>query len=102
MWLDLSPQAGHEQAGRRPVLVVSPRSYNERGWRLAVVCPVTNRERGQMWEVPIPSESGATGFILSDQLKSLGWRERRAEYIGRIPGETLDDVLGRIGALLGL
>ena len=68
--VDFDPQAGHEQAGRRPALVVSERAYNEAA-RLAVVCPITNQAKGYPFEVPIPAGEAVTGVVLADHLKSL-------------------------------
>ena len=79
VWISLDPQAGHEQSGRRPVLVLSPKSYNGKVG-LAIICPITNQTKGYPFEVIIPSELVVTGVILSDQAKSLDWQERKAEY----------------------
>lgn len=100
VWLDFSPQAGHEQAGRRPALVVSPESYN-RKVGLALFCPVTNQVKGYPFEVPLPAGLGVTGAVLSDQLKSLDWRARRAELICRAPQAVIDDVLAKTASLTG-
>jgi len=100
IWLTFDPQAGHEQAGRRPALVLSPRSYNQKSG-LALVCPVTNQLKGYPFEVPLPPGCGASGVILADQLKSVDWSARRAAKIGRIPPPALDEVLARLAPLLG-
>jgi mRNA interferase MazF len=100
VWLTFDPQAGHEQAGRRPALVLSPQSYNQKSG-LAVVCPITNRVKGYPFEVPLPSGCGVSGAILVDHLKSLDWSARRVAKIGRIPPSTLDEVLARLAPLLG-
>lgn len=99
VWLDFDPQAGHEQAGRRPALVVSPGDYNRRVG-LAVCCPVTNRSKGYPFEVALPESCGATGVVLADQLKSLDWRVRRAERMGALPAEALAEVLAKIRVLV--
>jgi mRNA interferase MazF len=99
VWITLSPQAGHEQAGRRPALVLSPDVYNGRVG-LAVLCPVTNQIKGYPFEVPIPAGCGVTGVILSDQVKSLDWRARRAEWICSVPAETVGEALDKLGTLL--
>ena len=99
VWVGLSPQAGHEQAGRRPAVVLSPSTYNGKVG-LAIVCPITNRTKGYPFEVPIPAGLGVTGAILADQVKSLDWRGRRAEWIGRVPEPTLAQVLRKIAVLL--
>jgi mRNA interferase MazF len=100
VWLEFNPQAGHEQAGRRPALVVSPGSYN-RKVGLALFCPVTSQVKGYPFEVVLPPGLGVQGAILSDQVKSLDWRVRRARRIGRIPPSVLDQTVGRILALMG-
>ena len=80
IWITLDPQAGHEQAGRRPALVISPASYNGKVG-LAVLCPITNQLKGYPFEVMIPAGLKVGGVVLSDQVKSLDWRIRRAEFI---------------------
>jgi mRNA interferase MazF len=97
--ITLNPQAGHEQAGRRPAVVLSPASYNGKAG-LAVCCPVTNQIKGYPFEVRLPAGLGVTGAVLSDQVKSLDWRERRAERIARLPDDVLSQVLARVEALL--
>ncbi len=100
VWITLNPQAGHEQVGRRPALVISPAAYNRRAG-LAILCPITNQAKGYPFEVAIPEGLGVTGVILADQVKSLDWRARRAERIGALPPETVSEVLGKLGTLLG-
>jgi mRNA interferase MazF len=100
VWLTFDPQAGHEQAGRRPALVLSPRSYNQRSG-LALVCPVTNQVKGYPFEVPLPSGYGVSGAVLADHLKSVDWSARRVTKIGRIPPATVDEVLAKLAPLLG-
>jgi len=99
VWLDLDPQSGHEQKGRRPALVLSPASYNGKVG-LAILCPVTSRTKGYPFEVALPDDSGLEGVVLADQVKSLDWRARKAELIGRLPDAVTDEVLGKLGALL--
>ena len=89
-----------EQAGRRPALVLSPASYNGKVG-LAILCPITSRAKGYPFEVLVPAESGAEGVVLADQVKSLDWRAREAERIGRVPARVTEEVLGKLGALLG-
>jgi mRNA interferase MazF len=98
--LTFDPQAGHEQAGRRPALVLSPKSYNQKSG-LALVCPVTNRIKGYPFEVPVPRDCGVTGVFLADHVKSLDWKVRQAERIGSVPLPTLNEVLARLAPLLG-
>jgi mRNA interferase MazF len=101
VWLDFTPQTGREQAGRRPAVVLSPRAYNEKT-SLAVVCPITSQTKGYPFEVRMPAGSRITGAILADHLKSLDWRQRRAQRIGKIPQSHLKEVLELISALLGI
>lgn len=84
VWITLNPQAGNEQLGRRPAVVLSPAAYNDKV-DLALLCPITNQIKGYPFEVPIPDGLSITGVILSDQVKSLGWRARDAELICTLP-----------------
>ena len=99
VWLSFSPQAGHEHAGRRPGLVLSPAKYNGKVG-LMLACPITSRAKGYPFEVEIPIGAGVSGVILSDQLRSLDWRERRAEYAGKVDAGTLDNVRAKLDAVL--
>jgi mRNA interferase MazF len=99
VWITLDPQAGHEQAGRRPALVLSPASYNGKVG-LAFCCPITNQIKGYPFEVVIPRGLDVTGVVLADQARSLDWRARRAELIGTLPERTVVEVLEKLGALL--
>ena len=99
VWITFSPQAGHEQAGRRPALVLSPSSYNSKVG-LAILCPITSQVKGYPFEVIIPAGSKLAGVILADQVKSLDWRFRKAEFICKLPPETTAEVLERLGTLL--
>lgn len=99
VYLDFNPQAGTEQAGRRPALVLSPLSFNI-GTGLAFVCPVTNQAKGSRFEVALPPQTRLTGVVLSDHLRSLDWLARNAEFHSRAPQETVDEVIARIEAVL--
>ena len=99
VWVTFSPQAGHEQAGRRPALVVSPRSYNGKVG-LALMCPITSRLKGYPFEVALPAGLEVGGVVLADQVRSLDWRVRRATLLGRLPSDATKDVLARLGTLL--
>lgn len=99
IWLDFTPQAGREQSGRRPAVVLSPRSYNQKT-SLAVVCPITSQVKGYPFEIILPPGSRISGAILSDHLKNLDWRQRQAEKAGKIPPSVLNQVRSRIAALL--
>src|SRR5215475_3612631 len=94
VWLQFNPQAGHEQAGHRPALVVSPSSYNRRAG-LAVCCPVTSKVKGHPFEVLLPTGLEVEGVILTDHLKSLDWKMRKAKPIGRVPNDVLEETVGK-------
>jgi len=99
VWLQFNPRAGHEQAGHRPALVISPSSYNRRVG-LAVCCPVTSQVKGYPFEVLLPEGLGVEGAVLSDQVKSLDWRVRKARRIGSVPADVLQEAVGKILALI--
>ena len=99
VWIDFNPQTGHEQAGRRPALILSPLSYN-RKVRLALLCPITNQVKGYPFVVVIPSHEKVSGVILSDQVKSLDWQKRNAEFIAKLPDETVTEVTKKLKTLL--
>ena len=98
VWLQFNPQAGHEQAGRRPALVLSPAAYNGKVG-LAVLCPITSQSKGYPFEVAISTRK-LTGVVLSDQVKSLDWRVRQAEMIERVPDAVVLEVLAKLSSLL--
>jgi mRNA interferase MazF len=99
VWFDFDPQAGHEQGGRRPAVVLSPKAYNQL-IGLALVCPVTSREKGYPFEVKLPAGLPVAGVVLADHVKSQDWHARRAERIGKLDETTLSAVLQRAGSLL--
>ena len=99
VWLQFSPQTGHEQAGHRPALVLSPRNYNEKVG-LALFCPVTNKIKGYPFEVVLPKGLKVKGAVLSDQMKSLDWKSRKAKRICTLPQEITNEVLEKISLLL--
>ena len=98
VWLAFSPQAGHEQAGHRPALVLSPASYNDKVG-LIVCCPMTSRIKGYPFEVIVSHKPPSA--VLADQVKSLDWRARRAVSKGRVPRTVLDEVRAKLSALIG-
>ena len=100
VWIEFNPQAGHEQAGRRPALVISPEAYN-RKVGLALLCPVTNRVKGYPFEVLLPSGLDVSGVILSDQVKSLDWFARQATRICDVPDKVTEEVLAKLKTLVG-
>jgi mRNA interferase MazF len=100
IWLSFSPQAGREQAGRRPALVLSPRSYNAKSG-LCLACPVTHQAKGYPFEVVLPDGLPIRGVVLADHLKSADWDERAGVRIAAAPPVVLDEVRAKIVALLG-
>jgi mRNA interferase MazF len=92
IWLDFDPQAGHEQRGRRPALIVSNESFNNFS-RLAIVCPITNREKDHPFHVKLDDRTKTSGVILCDQVRTLDIHARNFEYIEGVTGEILLDVL---------
>ena len=99
VWITLNPQAGHEQAGRRPAMILSPAAYNGKVG-LAILCPITNQIKGYPFEVVVPSGLAVTGAILSDQVKSLDWRARDASFICALPSATIAEVLQKLNTLV--
>jgi mRNA interferase MazF len=101
VWITLNPQAGHEQAGRRPAVVLSPAAYNGRVG-LAILCPITNQIKGYPFEVVLPPGLAVMGAVLSDQVKSLDWRARTATFICALPPATIAEVLQKLNTLVSL
>ena len=99
VWLDFNPQSGHEQGGRRPALVISPKAYNQKVG-LALFCPIVSQVKGYPFEVVIPKGVKVKGVVLCDQVKRLDWRVRNAGYITRSPDAVLNNVLQRLRTLL--
>jgi mRNA interferase MazF len=99
VWLEFDPQAGHEQAGHRPALVLSPSLYNRRSG-LMLCCPITSRVKGYPFEVALAGKRGLAGVVLADQVKSLDWRARRARKKDTAPLEVVQETLGKLHALL--
>lgn len=100
VWLTFDPQAGHEQSGRRPGVVLSGTAYNKE-IGLALFCPITSKVKGYPFEVLLPDGLPISGAVLADQVRSLDWKVRRATRICPLPPETIDEVLGKIETLLG-
>jgi len=99
VWIQFDPQAGHEQRGRRPALVISPAAYNGKVG-LALLCPITSQVKSYPFEVILPEGTRVKGAVLSDQVKSLDWRARKAKFICRLPKETMDEILAKLNTLL--
>ena len=99
VWIMFNPQAGHEQAGRRPALVLSPAAYNAKVG-LALFCPITSQIKGYPFEVLLPKDLPVVGVILADQVKNLDWRVRKAEFICELSVETVTLVLKKFNTLI--
>ena len=99
VWLAFSPARGHEQAGHRPAVVVSPAAYN-RKVGLGLFCPVTTQAKGYPFEVTVPPGLPVSGVVLSDHVKNLDWRARRSRFACRLPAEIMAEVLGKLGTLI--
>lgn len=100
VWLNFNPQSGHEQAGRRPAIILSPEEYN-RKTGLAILCPITSQIKGYPFEVKLPENLPISGVILADQVKSLDWQVRKAELIKRLPAPVVDKTTDLLFTLLG-
>ena len=101
IWLSFDPQAGHEQAGTRPAVVLSPATYNAKT-SMAVCCPITSHVKHYPFEVLIRDNPTVRGAILADQIKNLDWRARKARHKGKVSDDELAETLGKIRALLGI
>ena len=99
VWLSFDPQLGHEQAGRRPALVLSPASYNSKVG-LGLFCPISKQAKGYAWEVAVPKGHKVSGAVLSDQIKSFDWKERKADFICQLPAAVVVEVLEKPAPLL--
>lgn len=99
VWLTFNPKAGREQSGRRPALVISSKLYNEKT-NLAIFCPITNQVKGYPFEVLLPESLKVGGVVLSDQVKSLDWKQRKAEFICQLPKLELTEVIRKIEAII--
>ena len=99
VWITFNPQAGHEQAGHRPALVLSPAAYNGKVG-LAILCPITSQIKGYPFEVVIPDGLEISGAILSDQVKSLDWKARKAAFVCKLPSRTFDEVVQKLSTLI--
>jgi mRNA interferase MazF len=101
VWLTFDPQAGHEQRGRRPALILSPRAYNAKAG-LAIACPITSHPKGYPFEVALAESGRVTGVVLADHVKNLDWHARRVEFAATAPIDVLTDVREKLRVLLGL
>ena len=98
VWLEFNPQRGHEQAGHRPALVISPKAYNRRVG-LALFCPITSKSKGYPFEVQLDTDS-IKGVVLADQIKSLDWQARRAQLVDTVSSSTMDEVRAKLLTLI--
>jgi mRNA interferase MazF len=99
VWLQFNPQAGHEQAGHRPALVLSPANYNRLSG-LMLCCPMTTKKKGYPFEVVISDAPEQSSVVLADQVKSLDWKARKAVKKGTVSGEVITEALSKLHALL--
>ncbi len=100
IWLSFSPQAGREQAGRRPAIVLSPKAYNAKAG-LCLACPITSQVKGYPFEVVLPPGGKIRGVVVSDHLKSADWQSRNAIYLSTAPAEVLTQVRAKLRPLMG-
>jgi len=98
VWLDFTPQAGREQAGHRPAVVLNPVGYNSKT-SLMLCCPMTTQIKNYPFEVPI--SAAVPSVVLSDQIKSVDWRVRKAKRKGKVSAEELAEVRAKVHALIG-
>jgi mRNA interferase MazF len=99
VWVDLNPTLGHEQAGHRPAIVLTPRSYNEPSG-LCILCPITSRARGYPFEVAIPHGNPISGVVLADQPRSVSWEKRHVKIAGMASAKLVEEVRERLAVLL--
>lgn len=99
VWINFNPQAGHEQAGRRSAIVLSPKAFNETTGFVSV-CPITRTVRGWGFEVQLPEDVAFQGAILTDQIKNLDWRARQLDIVGKVPNEIVEECLDKIHTFL--
>ena len=99
VWITFNPTSGHEQAGHRPAVVLSPGKYNVKAG-LCICCPITFQVKGYPFEIALPNGLPVSGVILADQVKSLDWQERQASFVCRIPPVIVDEILEKLSVLL--
>ncbi|WP_339062348.1 type II toxin-antitoxin system PemK/MazF family toxin [Tepidibacillus marianensis] len=99
VFLNFNPQSGHEQAGARPGIVLSPKAFNLAA-SFAVICPITSKRKGYPFEVPLPTGLAIHGVILTDQVKSLDWSARELKVVGKVPSHIVEDCLDLISTFL--
>jgi len=99
IWLSFNPQTGHEQSGHRPAIVISPKEYNEKVG-LALCCPITSKIKNYPFEVRISIKNKIDGAILSDQVKSLDWITRNAQFIAKAPKGIIEEIKNKLVLLI--
>ena len=99
VWLNFNPHSGHEQAGKRPAIVLSPKKYNEKTG-LDLFCPITSQIKGYPFEVKLPEKCEIQGVVISDQIKSLDWKSINIEFITKAPAVVLKEVLSKLSLLI--
>lgn len=99
VWIELDPRTGHEQAGRRPGLILSERIFNTASG-LAIACPITSKPKGYPLEIPVPDGAKIAGVVLADHVRSLDWRARNMRFIGRAPQGFCDLVAQYVSRLI--
>ncbi len=100
VWINFSPQVGHEQSGKRPAIVLTEAEYNAKTG-LMIACPITKHAKGYPFEVAVPKDSAVFGVVLSDHVKNLDWRGRNAEFVGKAGNELVAKVINTLGLLIG-
>lgn len=99
VWLEFSPQKGHEQAGHRPAIILSPKSYNEKSG-LIICCPITGKVKGYPFEVQLPDDLQVGGVVLADQVKSFDWQGRNARFIEKAPQNVINEIINKLRTLI--
>jgi len=98
VWINFDPQSGHEQKGKRPAIVISPKEYNKKVGS-GLFCPITSKKKNYPFEVEISSKK-INGVVLSDQIKSFDWRTREIEFISKVPAEKMEEIINKFSVLI--
>jgi mRNA interferase MazF len=101
VWLDFNPQAGREQAGLRPAVILSPRYFNLRT-SLAFACPISSKVKGYQFQIVLPPGLAVRGAVLCEHMRSLDWRVRKVSYLDRMPDDLLAQVRGVVRTIAGI
>lgn len=99
VWMDFSPHAGFEQAGRRPALVLTSKEYNYKTSRY-IVCPITSQVKGYTFEYPLPAHSLVQGVVLTDHVKNQDWTQRNVEYTDSLTSDEIEPICDIVDALI--